>query len=1043
MILHSVLFIALMAAQVGLFPLEPTTRLVRTLSGGETHTYQATLTAGQFFYVVVDQRGLDVGVAAIDPAGRQVAFSDNPSGGFGPESVALIADESGIYRIEISPRRANAPTGQYEIRVEAMRPTVLKDRDHVAALQAFMEGQRLRAQNTAESRTAAVQQYEKALGFFRSSGDRFNEVLTAYRIAYVYANSSDFRKALEYLINNLSLAQAIDEPNMTATFWNLIGGAYDVLGDLEKALKYYGDALVKFREIGSLSSEAAALNNIGKIYKDTAEWQKALEYNTRAVEVAHLAGDQRVEAIALRNIGITHQALGEDKRSLEYFQRALPLGAASGDKGGEAETLYSMAEVYIHLGQMERALEYYDQSLQLRKSVGDPRGQLTTLMSLGEAYAASGDLQKARSTYETALPLARVGDDRRRLAISLNRVADLQTREQQPLNAIQSYEEALSIAQNLGDRQSVTRALQGLAQAYRDLGNLVRARESISEALTQLEDVRSGVVSQDLRASYVATRQEAYLLFVDILMRLHQRFPSDRYDALALEISERARARSLLEMLVEARVDIRRGVDPQLVSREKQLSQLLHTKSERMISLPNDSAGRQQADAFNKEIAKLETEYQQVQAEIRKNSPEFAAITQPQPLNAGAIQALLDDDTLLIEYSLAPERSYAWAVAPHSLQTYELPGRDEIEKAAREVYELVTARSTSKKGESALQKQQRIARADAQLPAAIQRLSRLVTQPLKGNLKPKRIVVVADGALQYVPFAMLTLSAPGGAYRPLILDYEVVNVPSASVLSIQRQTAAQRKPAPKGVAVIADPVFSIRDVRVKSAKNKAAEEYVGDVAVATRLLEHLGDDSPINAGTRIIPRLPFTASEAKAIESAAAGFSNLSALNFKASRSTVLSSNLSDYRYIHFATHGYLDSERPDLSALVLSLVDENGNSQEGFLRAHEIYNLNLPAELVVLSACETGLGKDIRGEGLVGLTRGFMYAGASRVAVSLWSVSDKATSELMHDFYQAMLKRGESPAAALRAAQVQLLKQKVWSSPYYWAPFVLQGEWR
>ncbi len=166
-------------------------------------------------------------------------------------------------------------------------------------------------------------------------------------------------------------------------------------------------------------------------------------------------------------------------------------------------------------------------------------------------------------------------------------------------------------------------------------------------------------------------------------------------------------------------------------------------------------------------------------------------------------------------------------------------------------------------------------------------------------------------------------------------------------------------------------------------------------------------------------------------------------MDFQASRTTVLSGDIGQYRYIHFATHGLLDSERPGLSALVFSMVDQQGKPQDGFLRANDIYNLKLPAELVVLSACQTGLGKDIKGEGLVGLTRGFMYAGAARVVVSLWNVNDKATAELMTKFYEKMLKQGQRPAAALRAAQVEMWKQKHWQSPYYWAAFTIQGEWR
>ncbi len=218
-----------------------------------------------------------------------------------------------------------------------------------------------------------------------------------------------------------------------------------------------------------------------------------------------------------------------------------------------------------------------------------------------------------------------------------------------------------------------------------------------------------------------------------------------------------------------------------------------------------------------------------------------------------------------------------------------------------------------------------------------------------------------------------------------------------------------------------------------------------ETSANTRIIEHLSESevATISPGRITIPRLPFTRQEADRILAAAPAGANLKALDFRANRGTATRAELGRYRYLHFATHGGLDSERPGLSALVLSLVDEKGNPEDGFLRAHEIYNLNLPAELVVLSACQTGLGKEIKGEGLVGLTRGFMYAGAARVVVSLWNVNDRATAELMAKFYQKMLKENQRPAAALRAAQVEMWRQNLWQSPYYWAAFVLQGEWR
>jgi CHAT domain-containing protein len=1014
-------------------PLDSSTRLVRTMKGGDAHTYEVSLAAGQFLWVIVDQRSLDVGVTAVDPQGKQIAFIDYPNGPFGPEPLAIIAEQAGTYAVRVAPTTAAAPEGTYEIHVEALRPATDTDREHVSALRAFAEGQRLRTQNTAESRLQAIAQYEQALAFFRSSGDRFNEVLTAYRIALVRANSSDFRSALDALIGVLPLTASLGEPQMAASVLNLTGGAFDALGDLGNALKYYGDALVQFRAIGSQRSEAAALNNVGKIAYDTADWQTALDNFTQAAVIFHSIDDQVRESIALRNVGQIHTETGDVAKALEFYGRALQLRRATGDKAGQAEILTSIGTANVRAGQRDRAIAAYEEALTLRKAVGDPRGLAQTLSGLGEAYAAFGETPKAAEYYETALPLLRSGGDRRQLALLLNSMADVRNRQRQATDAAALYRESLGIFQTLGDKQSESRALQGLAHAQRELGQLADAHASIVNAVSQLEKVRAGVVSQEMRASYLASQQDAYQLLVDIEMDAGNH-------AAALEASERARARSLLEMLTEAQVDIRRGVDPELLDRERRLAQLIDAKAERLMQLPSSAAGQARAAAFKKEIGDLEAEYEQARAEIRAKSPAFAALVQPRPLDLRAIQQLLDEDTVLVEYSLGRERSFAWTVTPSSLHGYTLPAQGEIERAARTAYGLITARSSSKAGESARQKQDRVAQADLQTPASIQELSSLVLGPLQPDLHRKRIVVVADGALQYVPFGMLSLSA-SAAYRPLVADAEIVSAPSASAVAVQRSALAARQPPAKGIAIIADPVFSVRDGRVRNAAAKLADRPAPvESAMATRILEHFSDGQ---TGGRTIPRLPFTADEARQIESVAGGVSHRTALGFDANLSTTLDPDLGNYRYVHFATHGYLDAERPDLSALVLSMVDDEGRARDGFLRAHEVYNLSLPADLVVLSACETGLGKEIRGEGLVGLTRGFMYAGAARVAVSLWSVSDKATADLMRGFYEAMLQRGERPAAALRAAQLEMMKQKSWSAPYYWAAFVLQGEWR
>jgi len=337
--------------------------------------------------------------------------------------------------------------------------------------------------------------------------------------------------------------------------------------------------------------------------------------------------------------------------------------------------------------------------------------------------------------------------------------------------------------------------------------------------------------------------------------------------------------------------------------------------------------------------------------------------------------------------------------------------------------------------------------------------------PVAGSLKAKRLLIVGDGRLNYVPFAALLVSdlnaaagqkvfpkSSANTRRPLIVDHEIVNLPSASTLSALRRDLAGRRPAPKMVGILADPVFDRDDERVHASE---ANRMAGQ-SVSTRLEgEHVSPESLAQIATErslremgatykgSLPRLPFSRREAELIYGVATPREALKALDFAASKKTAVGPQMSEYRILHFATHGLLNNEHPDLSGLVFSLVDERGNSQNGFLRLFEVYNMKLNAELVVLSACQTALGKEIKGEGLITLTRGFMYAGAARVVATLWKVDDEATAEFMRKFYEEMLKEGRRPAAALRSAQLWMQEQKRWRDPYFWAGFVLQGEWR
>ncbi len=398
---------------------------------------------------------------------------------------------------------------------------------------------------------------------------------------------------------------------------------------------------------------------------------------------------------------------------------------------------------------------------------------------------------------------------------------------------------------------------------------------------------------------------------------------------------------------------------------------------------------------------------------------------------------------------LGDERSYLWAVTRTEISSYELPPRAQIEDAAQKFRNLLTAHQPIA-GESFDQRQARIKEADDHIWQAAASFSQMILGPVSSELGTKRLLVVPDGVLQYIPFQALTepqktrsaaapanTPADSGEPIPLLVGHEIVNEPSASALALVLSDTSQRQPAPNSIAIFANPVFDVDDPRVKS--RGATQSQSADSTETVEVQETFRD---IGFGEGKIPALPASRDEAEAIMAVAPSGTGMKALGFDANRAAITKPELAQYRIVHFATHGFIDYQHPELSGLVLSLVDQNGRPQEGFVRLHDIYNLKLSADLVVLSACNTGLGKDVKGEGLIGLTRGFMYAGAGGVAASLWKVDDDATAELMKHFYEGMFKRGLTPAASLREAQLGMWIQKRWHAPYYWAAFVIQGQY-
>ena len=873
----------------------------------------------------------------------------------------------------------------------------------------------------------ALDYYQQSLQLRKTTQNELDQAPLLNNIALLYNSLGDSRQALHYYSLALPLLHASGDRRGEAIILNNIGQAYAALGENREAFDYLQKSLALHSAAGDQLGEGNTISNIGVLYEGTGDYEKALEFYKQALELGRKSGQRRTEAIALNNLGGLYNLLHEGQTALDYLNQALVLWQAINEKSSAARTLNNIGLARLSLNDESGALENFNRALILMRESGDPRGEAKTLGNIGNILDSAGDKQKALEYFNQALAIERATEDRRAEALTLNYLGATSVSLGKYEQALDYYQQSLKLSQAVEDRNLEAAALKGIAVVERDRGQETEARERIESALSRIESMHAVMVSSDLRTSYLASAQRYYEFEIDLLMRMHRA-------AAALEVSERARARDLLELLGEARVDIREGVDPALLERERSLQERLNAKAESQTQMLNRKHTDEQVAAFRKEIDELLAQYRDVEAQIRTSSPRYAALTQPAPLTAREIQQLLDPDTVLLEYGLGEEHSYLWLVTPNSIEGFSLPARATIEAAARKVYELLTERNRKVKFETARERSLRLARADADYDEASAKLSEIVLGSALERLGNKRLLIVSDGALDYIPFAALPIPRSS---LPMVMRHEVVNLPSASALAALRHDVTGRTKATKALAVIADPVFDANDPRVRPdtvARSASVSSSRDELLRSSRDLEP--DDT-----VRIV-RLPFTRREAIGISSLVPPSQRWRALDFDANRTTAMSPQLGEYRFVHFATHGFLNTKHPELSGIVLSLVDEHGADQKGFLRANEIFNLKLPAELVVLSGCRTGLGKEIKGEGLLGLTRGFMYAGAARVLVSLWSVSDEASAELMTRVYKGMLgKQQLRPSAALRAAQISVLKTSRWHAPYYWAAFVLQGE--
>ncbi|MEH2246362.1 tetratricopeptide repeat protein [Nostoc sp.] len=764
----------------------------------------------------------------------------------------------------------------------------------------------------------ALKYYNQALPLYRAVRDSGGEANTLNNIGAVYDDFGEKQQAIQYFNQALPIFRAVADRRGEATTLNNIGLVYDSLGEKQEALKYCNQALPLYRAVRDRGGEAATLNNIGKVYSDLGEKQQAIQYFNQALPISHAVADRRGKAATLNNIGKVYSDLGEKQQAIQYCNQALLIYRAVGYRRGEAITLNNIGLVYNDLGEKQQAIKYYNQALPIRRAVGDREGEATTLNNIGAVYNDLGEKQQAIQYYNQALPISHAVGDREGEATILNNIGAVYNDLGEKQQAIQYFNQALLISRVVGDKGGEAITLFNMAKLERDRGNLEQAQTHIQAAIEIIEDLRTKIANKELRASYFASVQNYYKFYIDLLMRLHKKDPSKGYDALALEVSDRSRARGLIELLTEANIDIKKGIDPQLLAQETSLRSQINTKEKLLSELASKKETSEQLLTNTKQqLEDLLKQQRELEVKIRANNPEYADLKYPQPLTLKEIQQQLDKDTLLLQYSVGEERSYLWAVTPNSLYSYELPKREKIDKAAKNLYNNYL-RNPGMQGVS-----------PEETAKAANELSQLILAPVADKLGQKRLVIVGDEALQYIPFAALTTSnksADGSDYQPLVVNHEIISLPSASTIAILRKQIKGRTKAPKTLAILADPVFNASDERFTGKSANVANKNI-DLQLEESALKR----STRNINRSEIQRLEGTEEEAREILKLVSPSENLQAFGFDANYNWATSKQLSQYKMLHFATHGFLDSTDPELSGIVLSLIDKQGKSQRGF----------------------------------------------------------------------------------------------------------------
>jgi len=906
----------------------------------------------------------------------------------------------------------------------------------------------------------AIATFQRALDGLTTNSDPKTRVDSFTGLARAYARSDKLDKATLQLRQALALSEksgyiegqaeallvetycvpnkleALDKAQKSLQLWTSLNNrlgmaqAYLVVGEYHlvqnnviEAANNYEMARQLWQELNVPNQVAEALISLGFVEWRKGAWQASLSFYIQAQQ---LIVEEAAEPFMMGQIkaglaeaflesGMEETGLDKYREALEHFRQTnysisligmqWGIGTAHYFLGNYNEALANLSttreqalgikdvrlaamcddflgRTHYELKNYPDALKHYQFAYQGFVSSGSPMEATRTLALMGQVYQQQGNLKAAKSNY---------------------------------LKALASFEK-------LSDQVNESATLYALGTLELGQNNLDQAEEYLRKSIRLTETMRRVSSNVDLTAAFSSKVHDRYEKYIDCLMRKYQTSQSERLAIDAFEMSELSRARSLTELLHATQANLFPGLNPELALQEQKLRGYLRLNENTKLSLLSGEYNTEELKALEVAHQELQTRHDQIIQQIRQLNPRYEQVIQPSAWNLSMIQnqIVVDDDTVLLEYSLGSERSYLWAITRSGIKSYSLPGEAKIFELAARVYSLL--------------KETPEGNTDCELSIAAEELASVVLYPAQEQLNRRRVIVISDGILNCIPFQILPSPVDK---EPLIASTEIINAPSASILG-QLQQEAKSRPLPNNLlAAFGNPIFADT---VPHTNEKTANETT---VVATARLRSALREMKLNGEAfdpTVVPRLFHAKRELDTLRKLA-GESSMIVSEYDATRDRFLNTDLSRFAILHLVTHAYYIQDHPENSGFLLSNITNEQKELPNFVGLREIYELRAPVLLVVLSACQTALGENLRGEGLMGLTRGFMHAGASSVVASLWEVDDRATSELMQLFYSNMLERGMKTSEALRAAQNSIRQRPEWRSPHYWAAFTLQGE--